>query len=63
MAQSGSKPLADECFTATFGLWNALKNAHKGRGLVIAARTFEGEYSFWEVQGLRSELDQLGLIT
>jgi hypothetical protein len=29
MGQSGSKPLADECFTATFGLWNPRKNVQK----------------------------------
>ena len=63
MAQSGLKLLADACFTVTFGKWSVRKNAHKGRGLVIAARTFEVEYSFWEVQCLRSELDQPGLIT
>ena len=33
MVQSGSKPLADVCFTVTFGLWNARKNAHRAGAL------------------------------
>ena len=31
VAQSGSRLSGDACFTATFGLWSARKNAHKGR--------------------------------
>ena len=29
MAQFGLKHLGEECFTATFGLWNARKNAQR----------------------------------